>query len=275
MSSFPGRRVPFVTLLRVETRKLLDTRTSLIMTAILVAGALALVTGRALLAGPIGLSSLANTAALVPGMLLPVLGILTVTGEWSHRTALTTFTLEPRRGRVLAAKCLPVLGAAVAACLLALLVAVPMTAVNAAVQGGAADWRLEPGPLLGWIATIVLSVAQGLALGMLLLNAPAAIVIYLVGPMLWSFLSRLGPMGEVLAEWLDLNTATNALMDGSYVVRTLRGWPRRSGCRSSSPWPQAFCACCERTCGERFTAQGRSLPVSWGFVCLCPIRQVT
>ncbi len=44
-----------------------------------------------------------------------MLGILTVTGEWSHRTALTTFTLEPRRSRVLLAKCLPPLLVTVAA----------------------------------------------------------------------------------------------------------------------------------------------------------------
>ncbi|UBU09048.1 ABC transporter permease subunit [Nonomuraea gerenzanensis] len=206
---------PFSTLLRVETRKLHDTRTSIIMTVALSAVSIALVVGRALFAGPAELSTLANTAALALSVLLPVLGILTVTGEWSHRTALTTFTLEPRRGRVLAAKCLPVLGASVAACLLALLVAVPMTAVSAAVRGVPATWGLELGPLLGWIATIVLSTAEGLALGMLLLNAPAAIVIYLVSPMLWGFVSQLGATGQLLAEWLDLNTATNALMDGN------------------------------------------------------------
>ncbi|MGR6917875.1 ABC transporter permease [[Actinomadura] parvosata] len=210
-----AHRIPFSTLLQVETRKLFDTRTSVIMTGVLVAVAVALVVGRALFAGPASLSTLANTAGIAFGVLLPVLGILTVTGEWSHRTALTTFTLEPRRGRVVAAKCVPVLGAAVVACLLALLVAVPMTAVSAAVRGGEAAWGLEPGPVLGWIATTVLSTAQGLAMGLLLLNAPAAIVIYLVTPMVWGFVTGLGSTGELLAEWLDLNTATNALMDGS------------------------------------------------------------
>ncbi|MEV0998986.1 hypothetical protein [Nonomuraea sp. NPDC050202] len=209
------RRIPFSTLLRVETRKLLDTRTSMIMTGILAAVALALVAGRGLFAGPADLNTLANTAGIAMGVLLPVLGILTVTGEWSHRTALTTFTLEPRRGRVLAAKCLPVLGAAVLACLAALLVAVPMTAVSAAVRGVEATWGLDPARLLGWTAVAVLSTAEGLAMGMLLLNAPAAIVIYLVRPMLWGFVTQLGPVGGTLAEWLDLNTASNALMDGN------------------------------------------------------------
>ena len=38
------------------------------------------------------------------GILLPVLGILLVTSEWSQRTAMVTFTLEPSRSRVIAAK---------------------------------------------------------------------------------------------------------------------------------------------------------------------------
>ena len=37
-------------------------------------------------------------------MLLPILGIMAATAEWSQRTGLVTFTLEPRRGRVILAK---------------------------------------------------------------------------------------------------------------------------------------------------------------------------
>ena len=37
-------------------------------------------------------------------ILLPVLGIMSVTSEWSQRTAMVTFTLEPSRSRFLAAK---------------------------------------------------------------------------------------------------------------------------------------------------------------------------
>ncbi|MEV4076935.1 ABC transporter permease [Nonomuraea fuscirosea] len=205
-------RLPFGRLLRVEARKLLDTRTSMIMMGVLIGVAVALVVGRALAGGPTDLFTLAGTAGIASGTLLPVLGILSLTGEWSHRTALTTFTLEPRRGRVLAAKCLPVLAAAVAGCLLALLVAVPTTALTAAAQGGQVAWELDPGQVLGWIATTVLSTAQGLALGLLLLNAPAAIVIYLVNPMLWSFVGQLGPVGESAGEWLDPNRTISVLM---------------------------------------------------------------
>ncbi|MFI7638378.1 hypothetical protein [Nonomuraea sp. NPDC049400] len=206
-------RRSFMTLVRVETRKLFDTRSSKILTAILVTLGLGSVAARGLVAGP-HFFTLAGTSAIAFGTLLPVLAILTMTGEWSHRTALTTFALEPRRGRVLAAKCLPPLVAAVLAGLLGLLAAVPVTAAVAAAQGVPADWQVAPYTVLGWIAAMVILTAEGLAMGVLLLNAPAAIVIYFSTPILWSAVGRLGHVGEVLAGWLDLNSTTNPLMNG-------------------------------------------------------------
>jgi hypothetical protein len=49
-------------------------------------------------------ASFLTWAALGLTRLLPIALMLTMTAEWSQRTALTTFTLEPRRGRVLAAR---------------------------------------------------------------------------------------------------------------------------------------------------------------------------
>ncbi|MFC6015723.1 ABC transporter permease [Plantactinospora solaniradicis] len=185
----------------------------MIMVGILVILVLAAIIGRGTVAGP-ALHTLIGTAGIGLGTLLPVLGILTVTGEWSHRTALTTFTLEPRRGRVLTAKCLTPLITAVAASLFAIAVAVPVTAAVAAARDVPANWQVEPLALLGWTATNVLVVAMGLALGMLLLNAPAAIVIYLSSTMLWTVVGKLGTTGALLAEWLDLNSTTAALAAG-------------------------------------------------------------
>ena len=61
------------------------------------------------------------------GLLLPVLGILLVTSEWSQRTALVSFTLMPVRGRVLLAKVLASLLAGLAAIALTVVVAVLAT----------------------------------------------------------------------------------------------------------------------------------------------------
>jgi hypothetical protein len=98
--------------------------------------------------------------------------------------------------------------------LFAVLVAVPVTAVVAEVRNTSASWDLQPFWLLGWTGVNVLVAAQGLALGTLLLNAPAAIVISLSTPVLWAVVGRLGPVGAGLAEWLDLNSTCAPLVSG-------------------------------------------------------------
>ncbi|WP_197048514.1 hypothetical protein [Streptosporangium roseum] len=51
-------------------------------------------------------------------------------------------------------------------------------------------------------------------MGMLLLNAPAAIVICLSTPILWAVVGKLGATGKVLTEWFDLNTTATPLTAG-------------------------------------------------------------
>jgi hypothetical protein len=206
--------VPFRRLVAMETRKLFVTRSGAVLLAVLVALTLLAVAARAAVTDP-KLFTLITTAGIGYGTLLPVLGILPVTGEWRHRTVLTTFALEPRRGRVLAATCVPPLFMAVVASAVAMLLAVPATAVAVAVRGVAADWAVSPSALFGWTVLNVLLVAMGLALGTLLLNAPAAIVIYLSAPILLGLLGRLGATGETLAGWLDLGAAAGPLATGS------------------------------------------------------------
>ena len=63
---------------------------------------------------------------LPTAVLLPVLGILLVTSEWSQRTALTTFTLVPQRERIAVAK----LAAGVAFSVLSLLVSLAASAIG-------------------------------------------------------------------------------------------------------------------------------------------------
>ncbi|MFG1947426.1 ABC transporter permease [Nonomuraea sp. NPDC048826] len=205
--------IPFHRLLVVETRKLFDTRSAKLITAILLVLTVAAIFSRGLYAGP-DLRRLIWTAGIGYGTLLPVLGILTVTSEWSHRTALTTFALEPRRWRVMAAKSVPPMLAAAVASLFAMLVALPATAVTGALQGVPAEWNATPAALAGWAATNILFVTSGVAVGALLLNGPAAIVICLASTMLWNIIALLGTTGETLATWLDLNRTTTPLITG-------------------------------------------------------------
>ncbi len=97
-------------LLRVELRKLVDTRSGrwlLIAIALITATVITIF----LFAAPpqeLTYTNFVNATGTPQGVLLPILGILTVTSEWGQRTGLVTFTLEPHRGRVVVAKLLAV-----------------------------------------------------------------------------------------------------------------------------------------------------------------------
>ncbi|WP_433390474.1 ABC transporter permease [Micromonospora sp. KLBMP9576] len=197
-------RPSLVRLTGVELRKLVDTRAGLwlLITIGLLAAAIVVVQ---LVWAPDAEQDFANffLPTLLPvGVLLPVLGILSVTGEWSQRTALTTFALVPRRGRVIAAKLAATVLAALASVLVGLAVAAVGTLV-AGATGGAGTWRFEGTLLLHAALFQVINVLMGVGFGLLLLNTPLAIVGYLVLPIIWSVLGGMirslsGPAG-----WLD------------------------------------------------------------------------
>src|SRR3954452_15235772 len=70
------------------------------------------------------LQDVLSVAVQPAGVLLPIVGILLVTSEWSQRTALITFTLVPERLPVLAAKLVASVLIALAATLAAIVVSV-------------------------------------------------------------------------------------------------------------------------------------------------------
>jgi hypothetical protein len=122
-------------------------------------------------------ASFLTWSALGLTRLLPIVLILAMTAEWSQRTALTTFTLEPRRHRVLAAKTGAGLVLATACGVFAFAAAtVSVIAVRAAGHHVAVGWNWAE---LGGFALFVLATsAIGIALGAALHSTPAAIVTY-------------------------------------------------------------------------------------------------
>ena len=121
----PARRVvrpiPSTRLVTIELRKMFDTRAGrwlLISIAVLsVLAAVAVV----LFADDnfIKYSSFATAFGVPLGILLPVVAILSVTGEWSQRSGLVTFTLTPRRGAIINAKIVAAIVVGVVSVLLA------------------------------------------------------------------------------------------------------------------------------------------------------------
>lgn len=149
------------------------------------------------------------------GILLPVLGVLTVTTEWSQRTALTTFTLVPRRSRILIAK----LAAALVFSVLSVVVSLAFSAVGTALAGaldrGDGSWSLPAGTLGQAVLFQVVNVVLGVAFGMLLLNSPVAIVSLFVIPTAFQIITQLVTAIEDVARWLDINQASGPLSSGS------------------------------------------------------------
>jgi undecaprenyl pyrophosphate phosphatase UppP len=99
-------RVPFAHLLRVELRKTVDTGSGRWLAAGIVVATIVVVVAVLLTddAPSLTFLNLARIAAIPPSLVLPVLAILTATTEWTQRTALVTYTLEPHRRRVTLAK---------------------------------------------------------------------------------------------------------------------------------------------------------------------------
>src|SRR5215210_2160430 len=102
----PG--VPLGRLVKVELRKMFDTRSGFwLMMSIAIVATLATI-GCILFVPDRNLEySVFGAAVGFPmAILLPVIAVLAVTGEWSQRTGLITFTLAPHRGQVILAKAL-------------------------------------------------------------------------------------------------------------------------------------------------------------------------
>ena len=204
-----GGALPFARLLRTELRKTVDTRAGrwlLVVIVALTALAMGLVMWFGRESGA-AYSTLLLTAVLPQAVLLPVLGILTAASEWSQRTALVTFTQEPRRLRVMTAKSLAalLLGLAVVAVTVGLAVLAHLA--SAGLAGGDVDLSL-PGHVYGGIVVLQLAyVLMGVAFGALFLNVPLAIAAFFVLPVLMNVVSMTVGWVQERAAWIDQNVA--------------------------------------------------------------------
>jgi ABC-2 type transport system permease protein len=146
-------------------------------------------------------------------LLLPVLGILSMTSEWSQRTALSTFCLTPDRHRVVIAKLLG--GAALAAVFVAVgtvtaLIARTVGAVSG-LSGG--SWELPVSGLGKMLLLAVVALLGGAAFGMAFMNSPLAIVLFFVLPTVWTTLGQMVHWLKGPAGWLDTNRTLTAIGD--------------------------------------------------------------
>lgn len=201
------------TLVRVELRKAYDSRAGLwlLITLGLLGAAVVVLLLSAGTPAELNFEAFLFTAQLPMGIFLPVVGIIAVTCEWSQRTALTTFTLVPRRSRIVVAKMVALVALALLAVLVSIVVAALGNVIAEIVRDGDGSWGKVS--TLGYVALFqVLSVLVGVGLGMLLLSAPQAIVVYLLLPFILSSLAASIDVLETPGQWLNLLDTTTRLL---------------------------------------------------------------
>jgi hypothetical protein len=145
-------------------------------------------------------------ATIPSAILLPIIGILLVSSEWSQRTALITFTLVPRRMRVIGAKIAASLVLGVLVTLLAFAVAV---VAILAVDG---SWEMGPAVFAQIALLGVISILTGVAFGAAFLSSAPAIVLYFALPIAWSALGAI-PFLNDAADWLDTTRTTTPMSE--------------------------------------------------------------
>jgi len=213
---------PFARLLRVELRKSYDTRAGLwllisigllVLAAEVIALSVTTVQDEAMQFG-----DFVGTAAFLTSFLLPVLGIMVLTSEWSQRTAMVTFALEPRRSRVIAAKALVGVVLTLATVVVSTVIGAVCNALYGLIEGHV-DWTFGWSDFGAFTITQVLAMFGGFALAALFLNTPAAIVVFFIYkwvlPGLFALGAGLMAWFDHLRPWVDFQVAQEAIWDWS------------------------------------------------------------
>jgi ABC-type transport system involved in multi-copper enzyme maturation permease subunit len=208
-------RVPFTRLVRVELRKARDTRAGFWLLVAIVAIVVVVLTIAVVItlvnSDPILFGDFISIAAYMMSFLLPFLAIMLVTSEWGQRSALVTFTLEPRRSRVVWAKLVATLLLTVINLVLAFAIGLVCTAICELVQPELTVWDISAGDQAGFFVTASLAMLGGFAIATLLLNTPAAIVLFVVYrfvlPGVFAALAALSDWFAEVGPWLDFQGA--------------------------------------------------------------------
>ena len=155
------------------------------------------------------------------GILLPVVGILLVSSEWSQRTALVSFALVPERARLLVAKLL----AGIVLALIAMAIALALSVLGTAIASTHAPdhWSLPLGLFLQDIVYMVTAMFIGIAFGAALQSSAPAIVLYFALPVAFAALGSIHALSGVIG-WIGteaLEPLTLEVMSGHQWAKGL------------------------------------------------------
>jgi hypothetical protein len=212
--------IPSGRILRVELAKMFDTRSGFwLMTSVVIAAVLATVA--TVLWAPrddLSYGSFAGAIGVPMTIILPMIAILGVTSEWSQRTGLTSFTLVPHRGRVIAAKLVGTVLVGVVSILVAFAVGAVGNVVGSAIAGVDTSWDISFGDALLILLADGLGMLMGFMLGVLIRNSAGAIVGYFVYALvlqaIFEPLAAAQDWFHDIRGWVDFNFDVNQLYDG-------------------------------------------------------------
>ena len=216
-----ARPIPTTRLVTVELRKMFNTRSGFWMLVSI--GVLSPISAGSLLV--FGLNSdvtyqnFVRASGFPMSVILPIIAILAVTGEWSQRSGLTTFTLVPSRERVIGAKAIATLLVGLGAVSVAFAVGALGNLAGSALAGVDTMWDISLSMAPQMVLYNLVGMAFGFALGVVLRNSAAAIVGYfvasLVVPGILALLAQVRSWFEDLQSWIDWNYTQVALLEGT------------------------------------------------------------
>jgi ABC-2 type transport system permease protein len=205
----------------VELRKMFDTRSGFWLMASIVIAALLSTVATILFAPDADLTyyTFAKAIGFPMTVILPIIAVLSITGEWSQRSGLTTFTLVPHRNRVILAKVIASVVVGVASMLFALVTGVGGNLAGTAIAGTDLVWDVSFAHGVNIVLGSLLCLLTGTMLGILFRSSPVALVAYFVYALLVPTVSGLLAASqqrfEDLQPWVDLNYAQSALFEGT------------------------------------------------------------
>ena len=215
--------IPLSRVVRVELRKMFNTRSGFWLIASLAITSLIAMAATAAFAPDKYLTyyNFAKAVGFPITVILPMVALLSITSEWSQRSGLTTFTYVASRRRVIWAKTLSAVVVAVASMVFAFIIGAVGNVVGSTIAGTPTVWDLS----VGHAATIVLgnlvSLLMGTMIGMLLRSSAGGLVTYFVVTLLVPNLSTLLSDSQAwfkdLQPWVDLTYAQSFLFEGMHT----------------------------------------------------------
>jgi hypothetical protein len=206
---------------RVELRKMFDTRSGFwLIASIVIAGLVATVATIAFAPDQdLTYYTFAKAVGFPMTVVLPIIAILAITGEWSQRTGLTTFTLVPHRTLVIRAKTISSVAVAVASMMFAFAIGAVGNVVGTAIAGTPQVWDVSVAESVNIVLGNLLCLLTGTMLGMLIRSSSAALVVYFVYSLLLPTVAGLLATSQDwfrdVQPWVDLNFAQAALFTGT------------------------------------------------------------